>query len=773
MKKYWILLLVLLWTSGGTVAQDLAAGKKQFAALCSGCHGSDGGGGEHGPNIVDLSRRGTGRGAGENLTDVIKNGTEGGMPAFPLPENQMAPLVAYIRDLRAPAAELPAQGNAENGARFFAGKGNCTSCHMVNGSGGTLGPDLSNIGLDRRVLQIEQALRNPGSSAMPGYQAVTVKLRDGSTVRGVARNESTFDLQVQTFDGKLRSFAKSQIAGLTREAKSLMPAVTAPDDDMRDLLAYLSRLTRDSKGAAEIATAPSAGGDLSIEQFEQVVHPKAGDWPTYHGNIGGNRHSPLLQINTSNVARLAAKWMFPIAGGQRLEVTPIVVDGVMYATMANEAYAVDAKNGREIWHYSRPLTPDVVGDAASKINRGVAVLGDKVFMLTDNAHMIALSRTGGQLLWDTEMADYKQHYGGTSAPLVVKDLVLGGTSGGDEGARGFLDAFNVNTGNRAWRFWMMPAKGEPLSETWVGRAIEHGCVTAWLTGTYDPETDLIYWPTGNPCPDYNGDERKGDNLYASSVVALEPATGKLRWYFQFSPHDLHDWDATETPMLVDADWHGKPRKLLLQANRNGFFYVLDRVTGEFLLGQPFAKKITWASGIDAKGRPILVPGQEPSVEGTKTCPATSGATNWMSTAYSSATGLYYVMVRESCAIYTKSDAWWEPGKSFYGGGARLAPGEPTEKFLRAIDIQTGKIAWEIPQIGTGGSWGGLISTAGGLVFYCDDSGAFAAIDARNGKPLWNFHTNQSWHASPMTYMVDGKQYMAVAAGSNIIAFALP
>jgi len=355
----------------------------------------------------------------------------------------------------------------------------------------------------------------------------------------------------------------------------------------------------------------------------------------------------------------------------------------------------------------------------------------------------------------------------------VKDLVFAGTSGGDEGARGFLDAFNANTGKRAWRFWMMPAKGDPLSETWGGRAIEHGCVTAWLTGTYDPETDLIYWPTGNPCPDFNGDERKGDNLYSSSVLALEPATGKLRWYFQFSPHDLHDWDATETPMLVNADWHGKPRKLLLQANRNGFFYVLDRVTGEFLLGEPFAKKITWASGIDAKGRPILVPGQEPSVEGTKTCPATSGATNWMSTAYSSATGLFYVMVRESCAIYTKSDAWWEPGKSFYGGGARLDPAEPPQKFLRAIDIQTGKIAWEIPQIGMGSTWGGLISTAGGLVFYCDDSGAFAAVDARNGKPLWNFHTNQPWHASPMTYMVEGKQYMAVAAGSNIIAFALP
>ena len=255
MKNCWIILLALLSIPGGAVAQDLAAGKKQFAALCSGCHGSDGGGGEHGPNIVDLGRRGPGRGGRENLTEVIKNGTESGMPAFSLPENQIAALVAYIRDLRAPAAERPAQGNAQNGARFFAGKGDCMRCHMVNGNGGTLGPDLSNIGRERRVQQIEQALRKPGSSGMPGYEVVSVKLLDGSTVRGVARNESTFDLQVQTFDGKLRSFAKSQIAGLTRESKSLMPAVTAPDEEMRDLLAYLSRLTRDNQGAAEIAQA--------------------------------------------------------------------------------------------------------------------------------------------------------------------------------------------------------------------------------------------------------------------------------------------------------------------------------------------------------------------------------------------------------------------------------------------------------------------------------------------------------------------------------------
>ncbi len=371
------------------------------------------------------------------------------------------------------------------------------------------------------------------------------------------------------------------------------------------------------------------------------------------------------------------------------------------------------------------------------------------------------------------MADYRKHYGATSAPLVVKDLVISGTSGGDEGARGFVDAYKASTGERVWRFWNMPAPGEPLSETWVGRAMEHGCVDGWLTGTYDPGTDLIYWPTGNPCPDYNGDERKGDNLYSSSVLALEPQTGKLRWHYQFSPHDLHDWDATETPMLIDAEFRGRQRKLLVQANRNGFFYVLDRTTGEFLLGEPFVKKLTWASGIGPDGRPKLVPGQEPTDQGTRTCPSVAGATNWMSTAYNPSTGLFYVMALESCNIYTKSSAWWEPGQSFYGGAARRVPGEINQKFLRAIDLQTGKLAWEVPQVGQGHSAGGVLSTAGGVIFYGDDNGALAAVDAKTGKALWHFNTNETWRASPMTYMVDGKQFIGAASGSNIIAFSLP
>jgi len=520
--------------------------------------------------------------------------------------------------------------------------------------------------------------------------------------------------------------------------------------------------------------AAAAGAQTMGIPFADVAQPKPGAWPTYHGNLSGNRFSPLDQINAGNVQRLAPKWMFTIPGAPRaLQVTPLVVDGVMYVTSVNEAYALDARSGREIWHYNRPRTPGLAGDAASGINRGVAVLGERVFMVTDHAHLIALHRNTGQLLWDVEMADARQNYGATGAPLVVNDLVISGVSGGDEGIRGFLDAYRASTGERVWRFWTVPAPGEPGSETWVGRAIEHGCAATWLTGTYDPDSKLLYWPTGNPCPDYNGDERKGDNLYSSSVLALDPDSGRLKWHYQFTPHDLHDWDATETPMLVDATFHGQSRRLMLQGNRNGFFYVLDRLTGKVLLAEPFVKHVTWASGIGADGRPKLLPGNEPTEEGQRVCPAVAGATNWTSTAFSPVTGLFYLFAEESCAVYTKNGRWWEAGKSFYGGTTRRAPVDSkTGKVLKALDIQTGKTAWEIPDVGGGILGSGLMATAGGLVWYADGAGAFIAADAKTGKLLWNFNTNLSWKAGPMTYAVDGNQYIGVAAGSTILAFSL-
>jgi alcohol dehydrogenase (cytochrome c) len=441
-------------------------------------------------------------------------------------------------------------------------------------------------------------------------------------------------------------------------------------------------------------------------------------------------------------------------------------------TSVNEASALDARTGREIWHYRRPRTQGLAGDAASGINRGAAILGDRIFMVTDNAHLLALRRLTGELLWDVEMADHRQNYGSTGAPLVAGGLVIAGVSGGDEGVRGFLDAYRPDTGERAWRFWTVPARGEPASETWSGAAIEHGCASTWLTGSYDPEARLLYWPTGNPCPDYNGDARKGDNLYSSSVVALDPATGKLKWHYQFTPHDLHDWDATETPMLVDLDYQGAPRKVLLQGNRNGFFYVLDRTNGKFLAASPFVKKLTWAKAIGADGRPILGEGWKPTVEGTEICPSMDGASNWMSTAYHPGTGLFYLLALEKCNIFSKNSEWWKQGESFYGGAARPVTSEQPRKYLRAMDPQTGKIVWEYDQVGAGEAWGGLIATAGGLIFFGSDDGSFSALDASSGQPLWHFPLGARWHSSPMTYTVDGKQYIAVAVNSSIVAFGL-
>jgi alcohol dehydrogenase (cytochrome c) len=593
----------------------------------------------------------------------------------------------------------------------------------------------------------------------------------GDDGTGGARGVSIVDVR------QPRATSKEAVRDLIRDGipNAGMPAFSISDEELESLAAYVITLRTSASALAATKTARASTAAMRADiPFADVAQPKPGAWPTYHGNLSGNRFSPLDQINTSNVLRLAPKWMFTIQGAPRaLQVTPVVVDGVMYVTSVNEAYALNARSGREIWHHSRPRSQGLAGDAASGINRGVAVLGDRVFMVTDNAHLIALHRSTGELLWDVEMADSRQNYGATGAPLVVNDLVISGVSGGDEGIRGFLDAYLASTGDRVWRFWTVPAPGEPGSETWVGRAIEHGCAATWLTGTYDPVSKLLYWPTGNPCPDYNGDERKGDNLYSASVLALDAGSGMLKWHYQFTPHDLHDWDATETPMLVDAQFAGQQRKLMLQGNRNGFFYVLDRLTGKVLLAEPFVKNLTWASGIGADGRPRLLPGTDPTPEGLRVCPAVAGATNWPSTAFSPVTGLFYLFAEESCSIYTKNGQWWEAGKSFYGGSTRRAPDDSkTGKVLKALDIQTGKTAWEIPDVGGGILGSGLMATAGGLVFYGDGNGAFIAADAKTGKLLWNFNTNQSWKGGPMTYALDGNQYIGVAAGSTILAFSL-
>jgi len=499
---------------------------------------------------------------------------------------------------------------------------------------------------------------------------------------------------------------------------------------------------------------------------EKSVEPKS-DWLNYNGSLSGNRYSALEQIHTGNVGKLALAWLAPLTSSSRIEATPVVVDGVMYVTGWNEVFALDATTGQQLWMFRQPHTEGIRSEAGRGTNRGVAVAGGRLFVVTDNAHLLAFDRMNGGKLWDVQMGAIADGYSATGAPLVVGDLVISGVAGGEEGARGFVDAYKVATGERVWRFYSVPKRGEKGSETWIGNALEHGCGATWLTGSYDPALGLVYWQTGNPCPDFNGDERKGDNLYTASVVALSSRTGELKWHFQFTPHDVHDWDATEPLLLVDQLWSGRPRKLLLHGDRNGFFFVLDRTNGELLLAEPFVK-VNWASGYGKDGRPILTANFESSPEGTLTCPASSGGTNWPASSFSPLTRLFYVRASEGCAIYKKQndplvdDRW-------YGGSAPNEPG--IRQFIRALNFQTGKKVWEYPLTGAGR--GGVLSTAGGLVLFGNREGAFLALDAATGRLLWHLDLGQNWQASPMTYRVGGKQYFAISGTAGIFAFNLP
>jgi len=509
---------------------------------------------------------------------------------------------------------------------------------------------------------------------------------------------------------------------------------------------------------------------VTIEDL--MTQPVGDNWPSYNGDYTGRRYSRLLEINASNVAQLRAAWVFHPGNSQNLEVTPIVVRGVMYVTSANDAFALDARTGRELWHFHRPVSSGLLDDAAAHKNRGVAVWRDSVFIETDDAHLLSLDARSGGLLWDVQYADKVKHYGATSAPLVVKDMVVVGTSGGDSGVRGFVAAFDAATGKRKWQFWTIPGPGEFGSASWPGDSYLHGGGTTWMPGTYDPQLNLLYWTTSNAAPDFVGDSRPGDDLYTACVLALDADTGKLKWYFQFTPHDLYDYDATETPVLLDTEENGVSRHLLAQANRNGFFYILDRTNGKFLRATPFVEKLTWAKGIDASGRPLLS-GLVPTAQGATICPGIDGATNWFSPSYSPDTGLFYVMALESCNLFLAKPKEFVKGETFYNTGTTLPPGESMQKILLALNLRDGKRMWSYSQVGKGNSWGGVLTTAGGLVFFGDDSESFEAVDAKSGQVLWHFHTGQIFRASPMTYAVNGRQYVSIAAGGDILCFSLP
>ncbi len=512
--------------------------------------------------------------------------------------------------------------------------------------------------------------------------------------------------------------------------------------------------------------------NTNVTPEDLLTQSVGADWTSYNGDYSGRRFSSLRQINVSNVAQLRATWVFHPGNSQTLEATPVVVRGIMYVTSANDVFALDARTGRTVWHHQRALSAGLLDDAAAHKSRGVAVWKNFVYSETDDAHLLCLDARSGAVLWDVQYADKVKHYGATSAPLIVKDEVVVGTSGGDSGVRGFLAAYDALTGKFKWKLWTIPGPGEFGSSSWPGDSYLHGGGTTWMPGTYDPELDTLYWTTSNAAPDFVGDTRPGDDLYTACVLAIDPNTGKLKWYFQFTPHDLYDYDANETPVLLDREENGTMRHLLVQANRNGFLYVLDRTNGKFLRATPFVEKLDWATGIDASGRPILS-GRVPTAQGTRICPGIVGATNWFSPSYNPNTGLFYVLALEGCNVYFASPRKFVKGETYYNTGTKVPPGEHNQKILLALSIADGKTTWRYPQVGKGNSWAGTMTTDGGLVFFGDDVGFLEAADASTGRALWHFNTGQMIHASPMSYAVDGTQYVAVSAGSDVFAFALP
>ena len=507
--------------------------------------------------------------------------------------------------------------------------------------------------------------------------------------------------------------------------------------------------------------------------FERIRNAaeEPGNWLTYDGDYSAHRYSLLTQLTTKNISQLKPAWIYQSREAGRWEVTPLVVDGIIFISeRPNIVTALDGRTGRPLWNYRRSMPSDVNG-CCGQMNRGLAILGDAVYLNTYDCHLVCIDANTGKERWDKVVIDYKKGYTMTAAPLAVKDKIIVGVGGGELGIRGFIDAYDARTGEQAWRFWTIPGEGEPGNETWgSGDAWKHGGGSTWLTGAYDPDLNLLYWGVGNPGPDYNGDDRPGDDLYTCSLVALDADSGKLRWHFQCTPHDVHDWDSLEVPVLIDAKVNGKPRKLLTQANRNAFFYVLDRTTGEFIAGKAFAKQ-TWADGLDAKGRPILVADKTPTAEGTLVYPGLEGAANWPAPSYSPRTGLFYVHGQDDYGqSFFKHKSDYTPGQDYEGGGARNILGAEPYGDVKAIEATTGKVKWEFREQVS--SQAGILTTTTGLLFTGTKEGYFYALDAADGKPLWRFQTGGEVAGGPVTYLIDGKQYVAIAAGEGLFTFAL-
>ncbi|MBV8571903.1 MAG: acido-empty-quinoprotein group A [Acidobacteriaceae bacterium] len=503
----------------------------------------------------------------------------------------------------------------------------------------------------------------------------------------------------------------------------------------------------------------ASAADGSLEPASLVKRLSA-EWPTFNGDYTGQRYSQLAQINQSNVQQLTLAWILqPQSVG--IKATPLVVNGMLYFTTPDNVWAADARTGHVVWHYYRESTGDHIGQ------RGVGMFGDRLYFETPDCHLICLDAKSGAVKWNIELADPKLGYFSTMAPLIVRQHVIVGVSGDVTDIPGFLESVDPETGKVEWRWNTEPRPGQPGAESWPQGtdAIAHGGGMTWMTGTYDPELNQLYWGIGNPNPVLNGEIRKGDNLYTCSIVSLNPDTGKLNWHFQPSPHDTHDWDAVQTPVILDDVHQGVHRKLLLQASRNGYFFVLDRTTGEHILTTPFIKT-NWAEGIDSRGEPIPNPAKEPKPDGTLVSPGSDGATNWLAPSFDPASGLFYVSARELWSIFYmtaegKPEGWAGRDRNLWA-----------HSFLEAIDYQTGAVRWR-RDIGDGEGSAGTLTTAGRLLFTADNENNALALDPETGKVLWHVNLGARMETGPITFELDGRQYLVTPAGNNLLAWVLP
>lgn len=733
-----------------------------FDKSCTACHGAKAQGGRA-PNLTrgDWKFGGSDEAIARNISKGIA-GTQ--MPAFAMPDDDAKAIVAYLRSLESSKPEEAVTGNAEKGSALFFGSAKCGNCHMFQGRGGRLGPDLTNAGEERKVAELRKSIEDPSASLRSGYRTVEVTFKDGRKIAGVAKNEDTFSLQMMDTMGRLQLLTKSALSEVKQTHQSLMPKMSLDAAATSDLLAFLKN------GKAEpMPWTPSADFNITSTRIKQAAS-EPHNWLTYWGDLNGRHYSRLTQVTPSNVASLQSAWSHQF-GASNIETVPIVADGVMFVTgPGSNMAALDARNGRKIWDYKRRL-PEVHNYCTVMTNRGVGILGDRVYLATLDAHLVALDAKTGAVIWDVEVEDYRNGFSITHAPLVVNNKVFVGVTSGECALSGWVDGFDATTGKKLWRTHSVAQPGDPNRASWAGDSAKYGGAPTWMTGTYDAATDTLFWTTGNPGPDYEGTVRAGDNLYSCSVLALDPTTGRLKWYFQYTPHDVHDWDANETPVLIDAMVKGQMRKLLIMANRNAFYYAIDRITGEFVTGKAFAKQ-TWAKGLDARGHPIVIPGTDPTPEGNYVCPDALGAANFAAPSYSEKTGLFYVAVRETCATYTSVIKRPEPGQPYTGGGQREDEKQGEQGFIRALDPATGDVRWSTPiQIGSHAA--GVLATAGGVVFAASKEGNFIALDAISGKILWHYQTGASMRSSPMSYAVDGKQFIAIANDSTLLTFSLP